>query len=269
VSFRILALGDTALTIEFGDGVERHLLAAVAALDEALAKLIDSGGLRGIVETVPTFRSLTVIYDPLRSSRAEIEPAIRAAIEPPGAALSSGGRRWLLPVCYGDQNSACGPDLDELAAACGLTAAACGLTAAEVIRLHASGSYAVYMLGFLPGFAFMGDLPEVLARPRRSEPRLRVPAGSVATAGTLMATAGTLTAIYPWESPGGWHLIGACPVPLFSPAWPQAALLQPGDRVGFRAVDEAEYRSLQVDLAAARASPQPPASLLCEPATER
>jgi len=255
VSFRILALGDTALTIEFGDGVERHLLAAVAALDEALAKLIDSGGLRGIVETVPTFRSLTVIYDPLRSSRAEIEPAIRAAIEPPGAALSSGGRRWLLPVCYGDQNSACGPDLDELAAAC-------GLTAAEVIRLHASGSYAVYMLGFLPGFAFMGDLPEVLARPRRSEPRLRVPAGSVATAGTL-------TAIYPWESPGGWHLIGACPVPLFSPAWPQAALLQPGDRVGFRAVDEAEYRSLQVDLAAARASPQPPASLLCEPATER
>jgi KipI family sensor histidine kinase inhibitor len=93
------------------------------------------------------------------------------------------------------------------------------------------------MLGFLPGFPFMGDLPEVLARPRRSEPRTRVPAGSVATAGTL-------TAIYPWESPGGWHLIGACPLPLFSVAWPQAALLLPGDRVRWRPIDAAEYHSL-------------------------
>jgi len=118
------------------------------------------------------------------------------------------------------------------------------------------------MLGFQPGFAFLGDLPERLSRPRRSEPRLRVPAGSVATAGTL-------TAIYPWESPGGWHLIGACPVPLFSAAWPQAALLLPGDRVRFRAVDEAEYRSLRVELAAAATSPQPPRGLLVDRGGER
>lgn len=250
MSFRILDLGDTALTIEFGDGVDRQLLAAVAALDQALAGLVERGGLRGVVETVPTFRSLTVIYDPLRTSRGEIEPAVRAAIRPLAAAPATGGRRWCLPVCYGDQSSACGPDLDELAAAC-------GLTPAEVVGLHSGGVYHVYMLGFLPGFAFMGDLPEGLSRPRRSEPRLRVPAGSVATAGTL-------TAIYPWESPGGWHLIGACPVPLFSAAWPQAALLQPGDRVSFRAVDEAECRALLVDLAAARALSQPLASLLLD-----
>jgi KipI family sensor histidine kinase inhibitor len=150
------------------------------------------------------------------------------------------GRRWQLPVCYGDQIAACGPDLERLAEAC-------GLTPAEVIRLHSSATYEVYMLGFLPGFPFMGDLPEVLARRGAASRGLRVPAGSVATAGTL-------TAIYPWESPGGWHLIGACPCRCFRPAWPQAALLLPGDRVSWRAIDAAEYQALSDEKAALRAS---------------
>ncbi|WP_291994267.1 5-oxoprolinase subunit PxpB [Candidatus Accumulibacter sp. ACC003] len=255
MSVRILDCGDTALTVEFGDGVDRRLLAAVAALDQALAGLVARGELCGVVETVPTFRSLTVIYDPLRTTRGEIEPTIRAAIGPPAAASVAHGRRWQLPVCYGDQSAACGPDLDDLAAAC-------GLTPAEVVGLHSKATYDVYMLGFLPGFPFMGDLPAVLSRPRRSEPRLRVPAGSVATAGTL-------TAIYPSASPGGWHLIGACPVPLFSATWPQAALLLPGDRVSFRAVEHAEYRALLGELAAARTSPRPPEWLLLDGAAER
>ena len=256
ISFRILNAGDTALTIEFGERVERRLLAAVTALDAALARAIGSGELHGIVEMVPTFRSLTVIYDPLLSTRAEIEPTITGHAH---AALCSSvamnrnvrrGRVWQLPVCYGDEIAACGPDLDELAQAC-------GLPPAEVIRLHASVTYEVYMLGFLPGFAFMGDLPELLSRPRRYEPRLRVPAGSVATAGTL-------TAIYPWESPGGWHLLGACPVPLFSANWPQAALLLPGDRVNFRAVDAAEYRLLLAEMPELRAAARPPLAFLVD-----
>lgn len=248
MTFRILNAGDTALTIEFGDRVDRSLLAAVAALDGTLAQAIGKGGLHGVVETVPTFRSLTVIYDPLLTTRDEIEPAIRAAILSSGGTRRRVGRQWQLPVCYGDQIAGCGPDLADLAVAC-------GLPLAEVIRLHAGATYEVYMLGFLPGFAFMGDLPAVLSRPRRSEPRLRVPAGSVATAGTL-------TAIYPCESPGGWHLIGACPLPLFSAAWPQAALLLPGDRVSFRAVDEAEYGALLAEQEAMRKSPLPPISFL-------
>lgn len=247
--YRLLDAGDTALTIEFGDRVDRRLLAAVAAADQALTQAVASGQLPGVVETVPTFRSLTVIYDPLLCTRAELEPLIRAALRGSVATRARRGRRWQLPVCYGDQIAACGPDLEQLAEAC-------GLSPAEVVRLHASGVYDVYLLGFLPGFAFMGDLPQVLTRPRRSEPRLRVPAGSVATAGTL-------TAIYPWESPGGWHLIGACPVPLFSAAWPQAALLLPGDRVGLRPVDAAEYQALREEVAAMRAAPQPPLTFLC------
>jgi len=255
MSLRILNAGDTALTIEFGERIERHLLAAVAALDAALARAIGRGELRGIVETVPTFRSLTVIYDPLLCSRAEIEPAVMAYAE---TALRSSvardgphrGRVWQLPVCYGDEIAACGPDLDELAQAC-------GLPPAEVIRRHASVTYEVYMLGFQPGFAFLGDLPAQLSRPRRSEPRLRVPAGSVATAGTL-------TAIYPWESPGGWHLLGACPVPLFSANWPQAALLLPGDRVCFRAVAATEYRLLLAEMPKLCAAAQPPLVFLVD-----
>lgn len=250
MTLRILDAGDTALTIEFGDGVDRRLLAAVAALDEALAQAVADGSLPGIVETVPTFRSLTVIYDPLRTTRADIEPVVRRAIDASSAAHSPARRLWRLPVCYGDQGAGCGADLEDLAAAC-------GLTPAEVIRLHSTGTYEVYMLGFLPGFPFMGDLPSVLHRPRRGEPRVRVPAGSVATAGTL-------TAIYPWESPGGWHLIGTCPVPLFSAAWPQAALLRPGDRVRFRAVEVAEYRLLAATMAATRASSSPPMSFLID-----
>ncbi len=248
MNLRILDVGDTALTIEFGDRVDRRLLAAVAALDAALARAMARGDLPGIVETVPTFRSLTVIYDPLRTTHADVAAGIQAAFRSSAAVSAPAGRCWQLPVCYGDQLVACGPDLDDLADAC-------GLSPAEVVGLHSSGTYEVYMLGFLPGFAFLGDLPERLARPRRSEPRLRVPAGSVATAGTL-------TAIYPSESPGGWHLIGACPVPMFSAAWPQAALLLPGDRVSFRAVDAGEYRSLLTEMAALRAAASLPGGFL-------
>jgi inhibitor of KinA len=248
LNYRILSLGDAALTIEFGEVIDRRLLAAVAAADQALLQAVAGGQLPGVVETVPTFRSLTVIHDPLRGTRSEVEAAIHAVLRQTAAIVAPRGRVWQLPVCYGDQRASCGPDLDQLAAAC-------GLGAAEVVRLHAAGCYEVYMLGFLPGFAFMGDLPPVLARARRSEPRTRVPAGSVATAGSL-------TAIYPWESPGGWHLIGVCPLPLFSPSWPQAALLQPGDRVRLRAIDAGEFAALQAAAPAMRAAAQPPLAFL-------
>lgn len=250
IGYRILDVGDTALTVEFGERIERRLQAEVAVLDAVLADAITRGELPGIVETVPTFRSLTVIYDPLRTTRAEIEPRIRQAIPSSATANAPLGRSWRLPVCYGDEIAGCGPDLGELATAC-------GLSPAEVVRLHAGGSYEVCMLGFLPGFAFLGGLSERLSRPRRSQPRLRVAAGSVATAGTL-------TAIYPCESPGGWHLIGACPVPLFSAAWRPPALLWPGDQVRFRAVGAAEYHELAARMAERPAMAPPPLEFLVD-----
>lgn len=226
--YRFLDVGDTAVTVEFGDSVDPALLAAVAALDRSVQSAMAAGQLPGVIETVPTFRSLTLIYDPLQTRRAEIDPVLVNLLAQPTGANTLSGRRWQLPVCYGGDF---GPDLESMAEAT-------GLSPSELIALHVATPYSVYMLGFLPGFPFMGDLPEKLSLPRRPEPRLRVPAGSVATAGRL-------TAIYPWESPGGWHLLGRCPVPLFSPEWPGAALFLPGDRVSFHSVDKAEFERLE------------------------
>ncbi len=148
-------------------------------------------------------------------------------------AVTAPGRRWRLPACYeGDA----APDLAA-------TARAIGASEDEVIALHSGTEVHVYMLGFLPGFPFMGDLPDRLRLPRRSEPRVRVPAGSVAIANGL-------TVVYPWASPGGWHLLARCPVPLFDARRDAPALLAPADRVRFEPVDGAEYRRLEAAIAA-------------------
>jgi KipI family sensor histidine kinase inhibitor len=238
MTLRLLDAGDAAFTIEFGDAVDPALLASVHALDRAIARAQESGGLPGLIETMPTFRSLTVFFDPLQTGRAELIGALRPLFDAAEHAPPVDGRRWRLPVCYeGDA----GPDLAD-------TAAAAGITVDEVIALHSGTEFRVYMLGFLPGFPFMGDLPEPLRLPRRTEPRVRVPAGSVAIAGGL-------TAIYPWESPGGWHLLGRCPVRLFDAAAASPSLLAVGDRVRFEPVSGAEYRRLDAAVGAREIDP--------------
>ncbi|WP_313950314.1 5-oxoprolinase subunit PxpB [Accumulibacter sp.] len=224
---RVVDAGDQAFTLVLGERIAPEVVATVTALDRQIAALQQTGSLPGLIETVPTFCSLTVIYDPLQTSRRQLLAEL-AQLPPADARVSSpSSRRWRLPVCYeGD----CGPDLEG-------TAAALGMSAEALIVQHQQTEYRVYMLGFLPGFPFMGDLPPALQLPRRSEPRLRVPPGSVAIAGAL-------TAIYPSESPGGWHLLGQCAVPLFDPAWPQPSLLQAGDRVSFSTVNTAEHTRL-------------------------
>lgn len=224
---RWLDAGDAAFTIEFGDEVDARLVAAVVALDDAIARRRAAGGLRGITETMPTFRSLTVFYDPLATARDALEAELQPLLASLAPAAAPGGRRWRLPACYeGDA----APDLAE-------TARAAGLGADEVVALHSGTEYRVYMLGFLPGFPFMGDVPPPLRLPRRAEPRVRVPAGSVAVATGL-------TAVYPWESPGGWHLLARCPLPLFDARRGSPSLLAPGDRVCFAPVTRAEYDRL-------------------------
>jgi inhibitor of KinA len=150
-------------------------------------------------------------------------------LQQPAQVPTTPARRWRLPVCYGE---GFGADLADVAAAAGMSAEA-------VVQLHSSTEFKVYMLGFMPGFAFMGDLPSALAVPRRREPRLRVPAGSVAITGSL-------TAIYPWESPGGWQLLGRCPVPLFDPGAAMPALLAQGDSVCFEPVSADHFAELAV-----------------------
>lgn len=223
----LLDAGDAAFTVEFGEAIDPALVAAVNALDAAIARAQAAGRLPGLIETMPTFRSLTVFFDPLLTGRAALVEALQPLFAAAEQASPVDGRRWRLPVCYEGEAA---PDLDE-------TARALGIGADELVARHSGTDWRVYMLGFLPGFPFMGDLPPALQRPRRTEPRLRVPAGSVAIAGGL-------TAIYPWESPGGWHLIGRCPVRLFDAAIDPPALLAAGDRVRLQPVSEAEYRRL-------------------------
>lgn len=235
---KFLQAGDTALTIEFGDSATRELSAQVLALDRRLAA---AAALPGVVETVPTMRSLTVYYDPLLTSHAALAEAITPLLSM-AAAAEQVGRRWTLPVCY---EAAFAPDLAEVAATT-------KLTVAEVIRLHTSVTYRVYMLGFLPGQAYLGDLPSALHLPRRQTPRTAVPPGSVAIA-TSMGT------VYPLQSPGGWHLIGRCPVRMFDPEAASPVLLAPADEVRFRAIDASELETLTRAVDSGTWQPQPEA----------
>jgi inhibitor of KinA len=220
---RFLSAGDRALVVEFGDAIDRALSDAVLRL----AAIIGAAAIPGIVETVPSFRSLLVHYDPLVATRAALERTI-AGLVAGAPEWHRAARLWHIPYCAEDQFA---PDLSEVAQ---LT----GLTKDGVVALHSGVRYHVYMLGFLPGFPYLGDLPAELALPRRADPRLRVPAGSIAIATSL-------SAIYPYESPGGWHLIGTTPIRLFDIARPLPALLAAGDAVQFEPIDGAVFAGLR------------------------
>jgi KipI family sensor histidine kinase inhibitor len=166
-------------------------------------------------EVLPGMSNLTLLFDPGKIDAAELEMQVLAAW-PQLEAAAVGGRTIEIPVAYGGEH---GPDLAEVAAHT-------GLTPDEVVRRHSAGEYVVYLLGFLPGFAFMGGLPPELATPRRAEPRTAVPARSVGIGGAQ-------TGIYPLVSPGGWQLIGRTPLTLFDPSAEEPTLLRPGDRVRF------------------------------------
>jgi KipI family sensor histidine kinase inhibitor len=216
---RLLALGDTAVTVEFGTAVDRAVSTRVLAAQRAVI----AANIPGVVETVPTFRALAVHFNPDEIGQEKLVAAL-GALDMSGDAETAPSRSFTVPVLYD------GPDLDAVAQAA-------NVARGEVAKLHADADYHVYMLGFLPGFAYLGDLPQKLRLPRRSEPRTRVPAGSVAIADEM-------TAIYPAESPGGWHLIGRTPLRLFDPHAHPPSLFSPGDSVTFRAVDEAEFKKL-------------------------
>lgn len=234
--------GDAALVLEFGDVIDPDIARRVARLDGLVRRLHDEGELPGLVEAVPTFRSLALLLDPRVTDPASVarrvlegwsdrdDRSTGPAPDPSGgtgASDASPVRRWTLPVRYG---GAQGPDLDDVAART-------GLSADEVVRLHATTEVGVYMLGFLPGYAFLGDTHARLHLPRRAEPRTRVPGGSVAIATRL-------TGVYPVDCPGGWHLVGHCPVPMFDAAATPPVLLAPGDRVRFRACTADEHADL-------------------------
>jgi inhibitor of KinA len=221
---RIRPLGDTALRIQLGEGIDpelnRRVRAACAALERA--------ALPGVVEWVPSYTAVTVHYQPHVVRYPELCRRVEAAIAGSDDAPVPEGKIVTLPVLYGGAH---GPDL-------AFVAEHHRLSVEEVIALHSRPEYLVYMIGFAPGFAYLGGLPEQLVTPRLEKPRLSVPKGSVGIGGAQ-------TGVYSVDSPGGWRLIGRTPVPLYDPAKNPPALLEAGDRLRFRPVSAAEYAELE------------------------
>lgn len=224
---KFLPSGDTALVVEFGDRIDRR----ISALVLALAQRLQAEAVPGIVELVPTFRSLMVHYEPLVLPNEELRQRLATLIEGL-TAQEQAGRHWRLPACYDPEM---GIDLADVAERT-------GLTVAQVVERHSAITFHVYMMGFLPGFPYMGDLPKEMELPRRENPRVRVPAGSFCIA---MA----MTAIYPLESPGGWHLLGRTPVPLWDLRHTPSTLLAAGDKVVFSPISLREYEAIKAGIA--------------------
>lgn len=224
IIFRLM--GDRGLLLEFGDEISLKINQKVRRMNLALKR----EKIEGVIETVPTYRSLLIVYNPLilsfenlKRRVKEIESALEE-IDLPKPNLTR------IPVVYGGLY---GPDLEEVAHHC-------GITPEEVIRLHCSVTYHIYMVGFMPGFPYMGELPDALVTPRLKTPRLSVPAGSVGIAQKQ-------TGIYPMESPGGWRLIGKTPLKMFDPNKQPPSLLQMGDLVEFYPISEEEFNEWKID----------------------
>jgi len=228
---RISPLGDRALLIHLGDTIDE----ATHRLVRAVCSRLTDRRVPGTIELVPAFASVTIHYEPrlVPNGKRTGSPYERFAfaIEQALRELDEGQlpapRRIEIPVVYGGEY---GPDLEGVARQH-------GLAADDVVRLHAGATYRVYMLGFAPGFAYMGGLPDAIATPRRAEPRTAVPAGTVGIGGSQ-------TGIYPLVSPGGWQLIGRTPLRLFDAGNEPPTLLRVGDVVTFRAIEQNEFGAL-------------------------
>jgi KipI family sensor histidine kinase inhibitor len=235
VSVRYLSCGDTAFTVEFGNAISPEINGKVMALHGAIVMARDRGELPGLVETVPSMRSLMVTYDPLAITRAELQPRIDALIAK-GLAAGTKSRKVRIPCCYDDPDFA--PDLAEVAKRT-------RKSREQVIDDHLGSPFKVYVLGFMPGLAYIAGLEQSLYLPRRSEPRVRVPRSSVAIAMDM-------TTIYPFESPGGWHLIGRTPLFMFDKRREQPVFLAPGDSLQFERIDRKTFDRIARDVEAGK-----------------
>lgn len=208
----LAAAGDSAVLLRLGETIDP----AVNARALRIAAAVRDGGLAGIRDVVVGYASVTVFFDPLRADRGDVEQSLQRAARKAPAATRVAARQVKIPVTYGGE---AGPDLGEVARFA-------RLSEDEAAALHAGRDYRVFMLGFLPGFPYMGLVDERIAMPRRDAPRFAVPAGSVGIAGRQ-------TGIYPLKSPGGWRLIGRTETMLFDASRATPTLLEAGDLVRF------------------------------------
>ena len=222
--FGISIAGENSLIVYFGAEPDAYIAAQVS---KTAAHLRQSMG-ELLIDLVPSYASLLVIYDPLQTDhyfvRAQIRSATQNLLQP---SEQQQGNLISLPVYYSLES---GPDLQELADNA-------SLSVEQVIEIHQQTEYRVYAIGFAPGFAYLGEVDERIAAPRLATPRQKVPRGAVAIADRQ-------TAVYPAQSPGGWNLIGLCPEPMFDPNAIPSMPVQAGDRVRFNAIDREQYLAL-------------------------
>ena len=222
--YRIVPAGESVLIVEF----EERIDPVVNATTIACAESIQAAAVAGVRDVVPTYRSVAVYFDPLRTDTDALLERITHEAETAGPGALVAREPLRIPVCYGGD---LGPDLPQVAAFA-------RMTADEVVQRHAGATYRVFMLGFVPGFAYLGMVDPEIAMPRRATPRVRVPIGSVGIAGVQ-------TGIYPAETPGGWQLIGQTPLRPFDSRRDDPFLMKAGDAVQFYAIERAEFDRLK------------------------
>lgn len=229
MDYPVYPCGDCAVTLQIGDEIGEKINREVVGVLESLRK----AAIPGVLELVPTYTSVCIHYDPLVLSYDDLLKVIGRLENGSAEKLENAAARIVeIPVCYGGEY---GPDL-------AFVAEHNGLTAEEVVKRHSEGVYLVYMLGFLPGFAYMGGMDETIACPRLTSPRTKIPAGSVGIAGAQ-------TGIYPLSSPGGWQLIGRTPLKMFAIDGEKTTFaLSAGDRVRFVPITEETYLEMEAGL---------------------
>ena len=217
---KIMTAGDSSILIQFGNSIDPDINARIAAT----VQLMKEQHIEGVVDIIPAFCSLLINYDPRVISYDEMKTRMEKILSIEIAAGARKKKVHEIPVCYGGEF---GPDLPTIAEHA-------GLSEQEVIDIHSSTDYLIYMLGFLPGFTYLGGLDERIHTPRLANPRIRIPAGSVGIGGSQ-------TGIYPMDSPGGWQLMGMTPVKTYDPDREVPILVEAGDYIRFVPVDRAEY----------------------------
>lgn len=223
-NIRILTAGDSAVLIEFGKEISPDINARITAL----VRLMKAQQIEGVVDMIPSFCALLINYDPRVVSYGKMKKRLEKLLKLEVETRATEAKIFEIPVCYGSEY---GPDLDNISSLA-------GLREEEVIRIHSSRDYLIYMLGFLPGFSYLGGLDERIHTPRLANPRVKIRAGSVGIGGSQ-------TGIYPLDSPGGWQLLGMTPVKTYDPAREVPILFEAGDYIRFVPINEARYQEIR------------------------